>query len=184
MSKSQKIRDAFASNPDAKPAAVAKKFSAPISMVYRLRKEVQSYIPVNEEIMKHFATTTDDEPSTTFNVPPGAGTVETSWTTTSNDQGDIVATLRKNEIEEVLRERGDRYGPFENHAKITQMIKDVMRAEPGWDRLTYPQREALEMVAHKIGRMLNGDPTYEDNVVDILGYTDLMLRCMRGKDEL
>jgi uncharacterized protein with PIN domain len=84
----------------------------------------------------------------------------------------------------VLRERGDRYGPFENHAKITQQLKDVMRAEPGWDRLTYPQREALEMVAHKIGRMLNGDPTYEDNVVDILGYSDLMLRCMRGKEQL
>ena len=88
------------------------------------------------------------------------------------------------EIESVLRERGDRYGPFENHAKITQQLKDVMRAEPGWDRLTYPQREALEMVAHKIGRMLNGDPTYEDNVVDILGYSDLMLRCMRGREQL
>jgi hypothetical protein len=88
------------------------------------------------------------------------------------------------EVEKVLRERGERYGPFENHAKITQMIKDVMRNEEGWSRLTYPQREALEMVAHKIGRMLNGDPTYEDNVVDILGYSDLMLRCMRGKDTL
>lgn len=88
------------------------------------------------------------------------------------------------EVEAILRQRGDRYGPFENHAKITQMIKDVMRAEEGWNRLTYPQREALEMVAHKIGRMLNGDPTYEDNVVDILGYSDLMLRCMRGKDTL
>ena len=91
---------------------------------------------------------------------------------------------KSGKIEEILRERGERYGPFENHAKITQMLKDVMRSEEGWTRLTYTQREALEMTAHKIGRMLNGDPTYEDNVVDILGYCDLMLRCMRGKGTL
>ena len=38
------------------------------------------------------------------------------------------------------------------------------------------------MVMHKIARMLNGDPTYDDNVVDIMGYTELMLRHMRGKE--
>lgn len=101
---------------------------------------------------------------------------------------DVIDTWAKNEpvseVDTILRERGTRYGPFRNHAKITQMLKDVMRSEPGWQRLSYPQKEALEMVAHKIGRMLNGDPTYEDSVVDIIGYTDLMLRCMRGDDEL
>lgn len=101
---------------------------------------------------------------------------------------DVIDTWAKTEppkeIEAILQERGSRYGPFRNHAKITQKLKDVMREEIGWQRLSYPQKEALEMVAHKIGRMLNGDPSYEDSVVDIIGYTDLMLRCMRGDDEL
>lgn len=169
MSKSQKIRDAFAKNPETKVAVIAKKFNAPISMVYRLRKEVLAVLDVNvnvkspEEVPLHIEM---------LDGPQDAGV---TWTAPEQSDG---------EIEQVLRERGDRYGPFENHAKITQMLKDVMRSEPGWDRLTYPQREALEMVAHKIGRMLNGDPTYEDSVVDIIGYTDLMLRCMRGKNEL
>jgi len=88
------------------------------------------------------------------------------------------------EVEQVLNKRAERYGKFDNLSKIAQMLKDVMRSEEGWDRLTYPQREALDMIAHKISRMLNGDPTYEDSVVDILGYADLMLRCMRGKDVL
>ena len=88
------------------------------------------------------------------------------------------------EVEQVLHRRADRYGKFDNLSKISQMLKDVMRSEEGWDRLTYPQREALDMIAHKISRMLNGDPTYEDSVVDILGYADLMLRCMRGKNVL
>lgn len=31
-------------------------------------------------------------------------------------------------------------------------------------------REALEMIAHKIGRILAGDPAYDDSWVDIAGY--------------
>lgn len=168
--KADRIREYLTKNPNADVAKLAERFQTAKPVIYKLRKElfdkpIKFLQPAKEPVA-------EDAPA------------EMTWTATANDQGEIVATLRKNEVEEVLRERGDRYGPFENHAKITQMIKDVMRAEPGWDRLTYPQREALEMVAHKIGRMLNGDPTYEDNVVDILGYTDLMLRCMRGRDEL
>ncbi len=161
--KADRIREYLIKNPNADVAKLAERFQTAKPVIYKLRKDLQVKLPVEL---------------------PQEAPAEMTWTASANDHGEIVATLRKNEVEEVLRERGDRYGPFENHAKITQMIKDVMRAEPGWDRLTYPQREALEMVAHKIGRMLNGDPTYEDNVVDILGYTDLMLRCMRGKDEL
>lgn len=173
MSKSQKIRDAFVSNPDAKPAALAKKYGAPLSMVYRLRKEVQSYIPVNEEIMKHFATTTDDEPSTTLQVPPGAGTVETSWTATSNDQGDIVATLTA---------RGHRYGKFSGHAQVTQEIKRVMSRHAIAMNKTFTdsQWEALEMIAHKIGRIVNGDPNYADSWVDIAGYAKLVADELEG----
>jgi len=163
--KADRIREYLTKNPNADVAKVAARFETAKPVIYKLRKDLQAQDAFEAKLEE-------------------TAPAELTWTATGDDQGEIVATLRKNEVEEVLRERGDRYGPFENHAKITQMIKDVMRAEPGWDRLTYPQREALEMVAHKIGRMLNGDPTYEDNVVDILGYTDLMLRCMRGKDEL
>jgi len=32
---------------------------------------------------------------------------------------------------------------------------------------------------HKISRLVNGDPTYLDTVVDISGYNELMLNHMR-----
>jgi len=32
----------------------------------------------------------------------------------------------------------------------------------------------LQMVQHKIARVLNGDPTYADNFVDIAGYAKLV----------
>lgn len=85
-------------------------------------------------------------------------------------------------IEEILAERKARYGTFSGHSAITQGLKEVMRATPNWRRLSDSQREALEMVAHKIGRILNGDPNYADSWIDIVGYTQLIVNQLDGKD--
>jgi hypothetical protein len=77
-------------------------------------------------------------------------------------------------VEKTLKERNKRYGDFQGHANITQMLKHVMRHTAGWERLTNDKKEALEMVAHKIGRILNGDPEYKDSWHDIIGYTKLI----------
>lgn len=161
MSKSQKIRDTFTKDPNAKPAAVAKKFSAPISMVYRLRKEVISGSPDEPVATDHGTMTTDH----------GLGQV--TWTATETDQGDIVATLT---------ERGHRYGKFSGHAQVTQEIKRVMtrHAHATGNTFTDSQWEALEMIAHKIGRIVNGDPNYADSWVDIAGYAKLVADELQG----
>ena len=83
-------------------------------------------------------------------------------------------------VTEVLTERGKRYGKFKNHAKISQDLKDVMRATEGWARLSPSQKEALEMTVHKIGRVLNGDPNYDDNYIDIAGYNQLVADELNG----
>lgn len=77
-------------------------------------------------------------------------------------------------IEQTLAERGKRYGNFDGHAFISQSLKDVMRATPNWNRLGSPHREALEMIQHKVARILNGDPDYADNWHDIAGYAKLV----------
>jgi hypothetical protein len=77
-------------------------------------------------------------------------------------------------VDATLTERGKRYGEFKQHAEITQSIKEPMWRTPGWDRLNASQKEALEMVAHKIGRILNGDPNYADSWHDIAGYVRLV----------
>ena len=79
-------------------------------------------------------------------------------------------------IEETLKERGNRYGEFKEHARITQNIKKAMYDSPNWSTLSDDKKEALEMVAHKIGRILNGDPEYDDSWVDIEGYTHLVTK--------
>ena len=77
-------------------------------------------------------------------------------------------------IDKTLAERGTRYGEFPNHAEITQNLKQAMYAAPKWRALDNDMKEALEMVAHKIGRILNGDPEYIDSWTDIIGYTRLV----------
>jgi hypothetical protein len=86
------------------------------------------------------------------------------------------------EIHQVLAERGARYGAFSGHAEITQGLKEIMHHTPNWAYLTKSQRETLEMVAHKIGRILNGDPAYLDSWVDIIGYTQLIVDQLEGKN--
>ena len=77
-------------------------------------------------------------------------------------------------IEDTLVERGSRYGKFTGHARITQRLKSVMQDMKKWDNLEADQKEALEMIVHKIGRILNGDPNYADSWVDIAGYAKLV----------
>jgi len=82
-------------------------------------------------------------------------------------------------VNDTLNERGNRYGAFDSHAQITQRLKEVMQGSvddvpTNWKTLSASQREALEMIAHKIGRILNGDPNYADSWHDIAGYSILV----------
>ena len=87
-----------------------------------------------------------------------------------------------NDLQQILTERGDRYGKFTGHAEISQQLKGVIRsfeAKRGCD-LDSDQREALEMIAHKIARILNGDPDYADSWQDIAGYAQLVADRLQG----
>ena len=79
------------------------------------------------------------------------------------------------DITATLTERGNRYGTFDSNAALSQTLKQTLHTAPNWNSLPNYMKEALEMVMHKISRLLNGDFTYTDNVIDILGYTQLML---------
>ncbi len=78
------------------------------------------------------------------------------------------------DISETLQERGNRYGEFPEHARITQALKRAMVDSRNWSTLSDDKKEALEMIQHKIGRILNGDPEYHDSWHDIVGYTKLV----------
>lgn len=78
-----------------------------------------------------------------------------------------------NKLAQTLAERGSRYGDFTDHARICQNLKRTMCAEAGWERLNDVQKQSLEVIADKVGRILSGDPNYADNWHDIQGYAKL-----------
>ena len=87
-------------------------------------------------------------------------------------------------IDKILEERGSRYGAFSSHARITQEIKQVINLQIKISQYDFmaDQVEALEMIAHKIGRILNGDPDYIDSWDDIAGYAKLVADRLRGQE--
>ena len=76
--------------------------------------------------------------------------------------------------DELLADRGKTHGDFRDHAAITQGLKALMYACPGWKNLTPVQKEALDMNAHKVGRILAGNPNHADHWDDIAGYARLV----------
>ena len=81
--------------------------------------------------------------------------------------------MPKQTVTEILQERQSTHGSFAEAANTIQRIKAIMRASPNWDKLSNAQREALEMVQSKVGRILHGDPQEPDHWADIQGYTKL-----------
>lgn len=86
----------------------------------------------------------------------------------------------KDTLDTTLADRGAKYGKFTDHAAVTQSLKYTMYNQPKWEKLTDDQKEALEMIAHKIGRILNGDPNYADSWIDIAGYAKLVADRLDG----
>jgi len=85
-------------------------------------------------------------------------------------------------LADTLAERGSRYGTFVSHAAITQDLKHLMNEHLITRHKTLPSdmQEALDMIAHKIGRIINGDHNYPDSWVDIAGYAKLVADRLEG----
>ena len=86
-------------------------------------------------------------------------------------------------IEEVLNQRQATYGSFTKNAEVSQMLKYFMTQGTNYKQMPVPHREALEMIVHKIARIVNGDPNYIDNRVDIIGYSQLVIEEIKSYDE-
>ena len=76
--------------------------------------------------------------------------------------------------DELLNERGRTHGDFADHAGMTQHLKAVMSRGVRYQDLTPSQRESLDMIVHKIGRILSGNPDLQDHWDDIAGYARLV----------
>lgn len=84
------------------------------------------------------------------------------------------------EVDAILNERGSNYGSFKDVAGFAQEMKNAIRMCNN-SELDDDQIEALDMIASKIARIVNGDPDYVDSWIDIAGYATLVADRLQGK---
>jgi hypothetical protein len=170
MTKADQITIEFINNPEADVHKLAKRYKTAPSYVYKMRARAIQH--TNDKLR-------DSERETAMDT-----LIETLTTCTPEGDWQVTASTPTS-TDVILEERGNRYGKFTDHAAVTQKLKFIMRTHmgPRYDRLAPDQQEALEMIAHKVGRIVNGDPDYHDSWADIAGYAKLVAdRLETGKE--
>ena len=83
--------------------------------------------------------------------------------------------------EQILQERGKTHGSFDNNASASQAIKQALEDTMNKSavELSSVQAEALHMIAHKMARIVSGDPNEVDHWQDIAGYSQLVVKLLR-----
>jgi hypothetical protein len=79
-------------------------------------------------------------------------------------------------IDDTLQERGNRYGSFSNHASLSTGLRFAM-----FNHMEQYNTEEF-MICHKLARIANGDPHYDDSWRDIAGYAQLVVDNINGKN--
>lgn len=81
---------------------------------------------------------------------------------------------RKKTLQSVLSQRGAQYGDWCALARVTQQMRDALRASPGWVVRSASEREALEGAALKLARIANAPgPVKKDSWDDAIGFLTL-----------
>lgn len=89
-----------------------------------------------------------------------------------------------NETKDLLNERNETHGSFIVNSRVSQGLKNVVRAESGYNQLADIHKEALDHMFGKIGRILAGQPTFDDHWDDLGGYAGLPKKFNHGVDNL
>lgn len=90
-------------------------------------------------------------------------------------------------IDETLQQRGNRYGSFQSHSQLSSGLRSAILSHyatthPDGKQLEPAMVEALILICHKLARIANGDPWYDDNWRDIAGYAQLVVDILHGKN--
>lgn len=88
------------------------------------------------------------------------------------------------DIENILSTREKTHGEFEHNSLFIQDCKDIARANPAyWEHLPPTVRESIDMILHKLGRVIYGDYEFKDHWLDIQGYAQLIIDEIENKEQ-
>jgi hypothetical protein len=143
----------FLDNPGAKVRSVAERFNISIPYAYKLRDKATGKPSARKEMLNQVLKEMDA-------IAPKADTVDA-----------------------ILDSRAKDYGAFADNARLAQALKRTMadHADEMGSLFSDEQWEALEMIASKMSRIVNGNPDKIDNWDDIAGYAKLVADQLRGR---
>jgi hypothetical protein len=89
------------------------------------------------------------------------------------------------DTEELLKERQKTHGEYHEFAYLAQTLKFWVRCseKSAMRVLSSEHRESVDMILHKIARIVTGDPNHKDHWDDIAGYATLGARYVRPRNE-
>ena len=151
--KTANLREFLRMNPEEKAPDVAKKFGVTPAYVYQMRSKMRREL---------FPTSV---------MAAAVAAVAPEVTHPDADR-----------IDAVLDTRAVQYGLFKDGAALMQSLKRTVSAHAQQHNKTFAddQWEALEMIIHKIARIVNGNPDKVDHWVDIAGYAKLVADRLEG----
>lgn len=83
----------------------------------------------------------------------------------------------------IIEARTRTHGAFADVADAAQAMRTIFRSMPGWQRMSFQHREALDSLAMKMARVCCGDANEVDHWRDIQGYGLLgQLACIKGDE--
>jgi hypothetical protein len=200
-----KVMEHFRNNPTDPVLAVAAKFNMSMSQTYALRKRALAQ-KKTEEVNKALGKL-PWQPPAVIPVPEAPTkerrkvTLNPSQVAIANKMGvplkefvkeglahgvlkydEITMEPDETNVDSVLDERAKDYGKFIEGAEIMQMLKRLVHnyIEDRGTPLAFDQREAIDMIIHKLGRIINGNPDKVDHWVDIAGYATLVADRLQG----
>lgn len=192
MIKSDKIREYFRAHPEAEVTKVAAKFKASRPMAYKLRKQVQNewqppeMVPVPDPNTNGKPARKVTLTRSQMEIAKMMGVSLKSYVQEGLKLGvlkyDDESAQQETDVDETLNTRAQDYGTFKDGAALMQGIKRLLADHARrHDKLfADDQWEALEMIVHKMGRIVNGNPDKVDSWVDIAGYATLIADRLRG----
>jgi hypothetical protein len=76
-------------------------------------------------------------------------------------------------VEATLAQRKNQHGDFSDFAEQDRQFKELLKNSRNYEVLSDVQKTALDMITHKITRILVGNPNHKDHWHDIGGYAKL-----------
>jgi len=186
-SKSKRAQGFMQSNPAASPDEIAIRFSLSKQAVYGLRSKMKKegfVFPKKSEQLPTLAPAAPVDDSQ-FLKHLGIDPVKYAQAVESLQEAkkEMEIEMYEDAVDATLDARAVDYGKFIEGAEVMQMLKRVVQnALSNRDKvLAHDQAESLDMIIHKIGRIINGNPDVVDHWLDIAGYAQLVADRLNGR---